>query len=343
MTANEIYANIFCMSKKKQAQKQKTEPVKAPEPTKETNPSEVIKAPELRIIEAPCKIVGMSNEEYHSRKDFIGSSDLKSFRKNGEHYYYKVLSGKYEFEETDSVRLGKTVHTRLFDGEEVFKATYAVGPNSRKGSKAWLEFEANNPGKTLINEEIFEKSEKIIEKLKADPVAGLILNEPAENEVSYFWVEKVNFADKDGNLVTVNVPCKCRPDTLLKKSLIFDLKTTITASPLIKEFPTQCNNLGYHISHKHYCQGIKAVDNVDPAFMYLAIETDEPYSLSAFEPNEKFLRAADIEWRLLMQRHAMALYYGTYKSYGEGIIELDFPKYTLSELEQSAIKEGIEI
>ena len=86
-------------------------------------------------IEKNCIVRGMPNEVYH-KMPALSNSGLKTLLDCPAKYYYKYLSGEYQFKEKPHFKIGKAVHCYLLEGKEAFEAIY------------WL-----NPYKDLVKEE----------------------------------------------------------------------------------------------------------------------------------------------------------------------------------------------
>lgn len=89
------------------------------------------------------------------------------------------------------------------------------------------------------------------------------------------------------------VVCKARLDWLRDdKTAIDDLKST-AASAAPEAWPRTAFGIGADLQQAFYVRGARAVLGVEPVFRFVAVETDPPYSLTAFTMAPSALAVAD--------------------------------------------------
>lgn len=138
---------------------------------------------------------------------------------------------------------------------------------------------------------------------------------------SYFYKENFikDFGEAESSYFSeVNgIKVKCRPDYFnLSKNIIIDLKTTSNyngANP--NEFLKAVANYGYYIQAQWYLN-ITGAKN----FLFVALETTEPYCFAVYELDQSFLDlAVEKIGKALSIYKNLALYSKEYKSeFGDG-------------------------
>jgi PDDEXK-like uncharacterized protein DUF3799 len=74
---------------------------------------------------------------------------------------------------------------------------------------------------------------------------------------------------------------RCRPDLFARAqwgNVVVDYKTTENAAPEV--FAKQIGRMGYDLQAEFYTRGIKAIDEKEPTFVFLAQEVTKPYACS---------------------------------------------------------------
>lgn len=214
-------------------------------------------------FEVPSKII-LTSKEYHAHPA-IGSTSLKHILRSPAHYKYEKENPS---EPTPAMQLGTAIHEAILE-PNLFEANSIVmpefsGTGSRAAKEAWL---IENNGKTILKQEDYDNTMRLLDVLKKHPYTkGLLTNGAAEE--SYFW------QDERTGLV-----CKCRPDYLRDGNIIVDTKTTRDADPHV--FPKQIANLKYHVSAAHYLAGVSAVEKQKFSdFILIAIEPKPPFGIT---------------------------------------------------------------
>jgi hypothetical protein len=178
-------------------------------------------------IKKPCIIRNMPNEVYHSMPA-LSNSGLKTLLDCPAKYYYKYLSGEYEYKEKPSFKIGKAAHMYLLEGRKAFEQVYWHNPYSELNKNELLEklysMGYDDSIKRLLVSDLMElllDKEGIVPKqihlnkselnqvicmarnAKADKRTANALSQKGESELSIFWQD-----EKTG------VWLKCRPDFL---------------------------------------------------------------------------------------------------------------------------------
>lgn len=205
-------------------------------------------------------VEGIPIDEYHAGPE-VSNSALSVLAAKTPAHYKLYTEGKIK-RETKSLSLGQHLHCMVLE-PEVFAANYAIGPDVRKNSKIWKEFEAENQGKELLkrseHDELLETKNALLARCK---VSEKLLTAPGKTEVSFFWTDE-----------QTGVDCRARADKLIEHddyAIIVDLKSTRDASP--HGFAKAVNNYGYHRQDQFYTQGVSKVLGKPVMFYFIAIE-----------------------------------------------------------------------
>lgn len=258
------------------------------------------------------------NEEYHSMKH-LGSSDIKLIDQKSVLHYLE--SKKKVNAPSPAMEFGTAVHTAVLE-PELLSSSYAVSQKfdlrTKAGKISKAKFEAENEGKTIINQEQFEKIHAIKNSVLSHPVAPLLLKGGIA-ERSFFW-----------NDPATDLPLKCRPDYYFD-DIIVDLKTTRDASS--ESFAKDMYNFGYHISAAHYCNGVQAVTNRPvKAFIFLCVESETPHAIALYTLNAESMNLGRIviERALLKYQSYLENPESVFSGYPSEIQEISLPNWAFS-------------
>ncbi len=208
----------------------------------------------------------MTNEAYHQR-DEISCSQIKTILKNP----YEFLA-KVKREPSKAMDFGSCVHKLVLEPDE-FNNEFAIMPDidkrTKEGKELYAQFMTQHEGKTLLNNEDFERA-RWCSQIALEIAGTFFKNGKAEQ--SYF-------GELDG------VPVRCRPDYYIEdKGIIIDVKTTADASK--DGFTKSVANFGYHIQNAFYIDTMRSLGLKAEKFMFVAIETKEPFMIGLYELDE---------------------------------------------------------
>jgi len=184
-------------------------------------------------------IINSTNTEYHASRSHLSSSMLKLILQSPEAFYEKWFGPTAPEETKDVFSEGSFVHTLLLEPHKVL-TDYAVFTGLRKQGKAWEEFRAANPGKTLLSAPQVARCEELAKAATASTAAMELLSG--------------GFAEHTMVGELLGVPVKARADYInIDKGYIVDVKTT--SMPSDKEFfSVTVRDYGYQLSASLYCQ-----------------------------------------------------------------------------------------
>lgn len=207
------------------------------------------------------EIKNLPQEDYRELK-YISASDIKLVLENP--YLYKT---KWSKPSTDNMLLGSLVHCLVIE-PKTFDKNYLILPELNLRSKTDKEnlenIKLENPKKTLIKQDIFDKAKDIADSILGSDIGRLFTG--GFGEVSYI---------KN----CYGVKCKARPDYYLKdKNIIIDLKTTKFGGANPSSFQKTIANFKYYIQAAFYLDVLEA-----DKFFFVAVETEEPYMIGLYE------------------------------------------------------------
>lgn len=253
----------------------------------------------------------ISNEDYHSRKEFLSRSSLMDFAQSPYTYWAKHINPKRPVKDTTpAMQFGTAFHTYMLE-KHLFDEQYAVKPDPVFLKDVGRElYDAH---KRVLEE--FEKSKKIVLTrdawLTLDAMANKILSskeamqliEDARIENSFFWQD-----EQSGLLL------KARPD-ILHENIIVDLKTCADASP--RAFQNSMVQGGYHVQGAMIRDAVEAtegrrINNV----INICVETKYPHNMAIYIIDEFAIDEGQTKYKQLCLDIKNAIVHNDFKDYG---------------------------
>lgn len=272
-------------------------------------------------------IIKDSNDEYHAKDDYLGSSMLKEIKRSPLHFKEKV------FKTTEALEFGSAYHMFILE-PDLFKKEYFIynqqeRPDQTKNmnatvNKEWKR-EIEMTYKNVLPKEIYQVMKDMKARLFQYPYAAWLLTK-GDNEKSHY-------------LEMNGVKCKFRPDSQHdKKRVIADLKTVADASH--DGFMKYVNNFDAHIQAAFYvdCYEQCYPGERIPQFYWVAQEKTIPYAINIFKASHQLLSVGTYEYEILMEQFKYCQETGEYKGYEVfannkfGITELSLPNWKVKEL-----------
>jgi hypothetical protein len=181
------------------------------------------------------------------------------------------LNLQYEKREAPAFDLGSAAHMLLLEGREDRIVRVQADDWRTKAAKEERD-NARANGQFPVLERQFGDMQNMVTVAKAymdstelcDIFRNAIADETTEQTV--LWQER-------------NLWYRCRPDLMSADGkIVLDYKSTASAQP---DFVArQIARMGYDTQACFYKRGIKAVTDIDPAFVFLFQEVEEPYACS---------------------------------------------------------------
>lgn len=180
-----------------------------------------------------------TNEQYHSDKSYLSSSNLKMLLKNPEQFKKEVIQGIRENKQVNAFDEGNYAHSLILEPQHI-PDEYAFFPGFRKAGADWVLFKEMNKGKILLSKPQKHRVEKWVDAYRERKEAvKLISGGMPEHSVA-------------GDLMGVNI--KVRADYInVDKGYVADVKTTSYQTD-VDTFRHVVNTLNYDLSAALYCQ-----------------------------------------------------------------------------------------
>lgn len=221
----------------------------------------------------------MSNKEYREHEG-LASSDIKRMMKSFATWKY-FKDNPQENTDTPSLKFGRCYHKFMLEPYD-FANEYAVSPKvdrrTNEGKEKYAKFLVEAGDKEVIDEETFDKLQKMQEVLYATPYVKKLIT--GEHEKSFFWTD-----EKTG------IKCKCRPDSFGKfgsQNIIVDLKTCKCAET--NAFMRDAIKYNYDVQAAHYTEGLQTIYGNDYTFVFIAQEVEAPYLVNVLQADDYFMQ-----------------------------------------------------
>ncbi len=201
----------------------------------------------------------------------LNYSSIASLLKSPAHYIAKISESPAS---TKQMNFGSAFHSYTLEPEK-FKSEYMIKTLDARtvaGKKALFEAEALK--QKIISDEDFHRIKRMDAKIKAHSIASKLLTGGEAESVLLFDLNASN-----GNLVK----CKSKVDYMFSETLI-DLKTTTDAS--VNGFTKSIENFNYFVQGSFYSHGMEKLTGKRPDFIFVAIESEPPYSVNVIKLSE---------------------------------------------------------
>jgi exodeoxyribonuclease VIII len=237
----------------------------------------------------------MTNQEYHSKTDFLSKSLLDQLHKSPAHFQAYIQGEKKE--PTASMVFGSLVHSVLFDQDD-FAIMPSCDRRTKEGKMLYEAFLETSEGKELIvTSEQHEQALLIAQSVAKHPKASALLSEGVA-EIPVF-----------GQLG--GMPAKCKPDFHNTKfNVLVDLKTTNDASPT--EFAKSVWNFRYHVQAAMYMDLTNA-----KRFFFIAVEKEAPFNCEIYELDEESIAIGRAEYLADIETYKKCLKTNNWHGYTE--------------------------
>lgn len=242
-----------------------------------------------------------SNSAYHSNKDFLSSTTIKTALKSALHYKHFKDNG---IKETDALIFGKLCHAVFLDVNSlendfiIFDTKDRPNPNmtmASKDNKAWLasiNAKAKELKRDIVKKEDLNICIEMLETVTSNKyLESVIYNKNNEFEKSFYLknFEVLNLANGKESFVNLKV----RPDIInYDNCTIYDLKTTSCADSF--NFNNDIEKYNYDLSAYLYCLVLEIITGKTWGFSWLAVEKESPYHYNLINcSHENFRRGKE--------------------------------------------------
>lgn len=228
------------------------------------------------ILELPKLII---NDEFLKVRP-LSYSSLKAFRKSPLHYIQYVTKPKLD---SDAFALGSAIDILTLQ-PELFNAKFLVTDKpeqrSNAGKSEWqnILIEAANKKLKIITPDQLRTAKICVESLMSTNESRIIIEGKKKVQVKLSWTDKGTTLPLVGY---VDFETKC-----WGSDFVVDLKSTKSADP--NDFHRDIFKYGYDLQNGTYMAGYHKTQFRFPGFIFLAVETTEPYCVSVNYCESKF-------------------------------------------------------
>ena len=255
--------------------------------------------------------------------DAVNWSSLKHMLVSPLHYKHHRESADND---TTGRKMGRLLHAMALGS---FDEEFVVYDGGDRRGKAWTDFQAANPGRTILKPNEVADVRAQAAAVRAHREASRILA-GADTEATIQWTDP-----------ETGLPCKGRLDALhLERGYLADLKGTTTLAYL----DTGCHRLGYIHQHAWYRRGLRELHGRDFDAYMIGVENKAPHDVGAWKLDTDLLKMADRELSTLVQRLADCIHADRWPGRMPDLGEILIPTWMLSdELGDSIPDEGLEM
>lgn len=230
----------------------------------------------------------------------LSPSSLKAFRKSPRHY---LMYLNKTFVQSDAMKLGSLIDCLALEPES-FKKRYLVinsKPNMRSnaGKEEWEMFasEAMLNKQSIITQEDLDTAQRSVESLYSYKVSRELLEAKKNVQGEIRWTDK-----KTGLPILGRIDFESEA---WGNKFIVDLKSARDADPDV--FNRQAYDFDYHFQAGGYLEGYHKKRFQFPSFIFLAVETSEPFNVSVNFCEQKYTEQGKVEFRgtLMAFRYCM--------------------------------------
>jgi len=221
--------------------------------------------------------------EYLGKKDYLASSDIKTFLKSPKMYYYKKYVEVRKQEPERHFSIGSAIHEIVLE-PELFNQNYLIGPKfdkrTKEGKAGYEAFMATAEGKTVLFEDEMEMIQQIAENAMNNNILTELIKD-SHRELSIYTTD-----EKTG------LKIRLRPDSFSNnKSTITDLKSCLDSSP--KKFKSDVYSYGYSISAAYYMDFANKEN-----YVFAAMEKQPPYQVSLYVLDDEMVEYGRKQYRM---------------------------------------------
>jgi hypothetical protein len=231
----------------------------------------------------------ISNDHYHSNREYKSSSALKLILKDPREYYKKYVLGESEPLKSDSLNVGSYAHTRILE-PHLEEVEYALWTGSRRSGKEWEKFVEENQGKTIItSSQKYLVDQMIANYEEAHVVIGEHGNEkdvPVSSFFSNGKAEETLCGEINGYKVKVRTDYRQEYEDY---GIISDLKTTGNSIAKKEEVAETCEYWNYPLSAALYADLLEQVTGKKHDFYFIFLCKTGTKECKIFKASESFL------------------------------------------------------
>ena len=279
----------------------------------------------MNIGQLPCKIVGLSNQEYHSLREFDGRSFFHAVETSDGVSQLWLDKGRSLWNGNSATTLGSQFDDlvtgmlggKTFDDLVVVPPAEVLDARGAKSGKAYKEWAAGQTG-VICTADQRDQFRLMVDNMLGNDAVYALWHETTETQVSVFF-------ELHGH------KCKVRPDACTP-SRWWDLKTTSHGWDRIYRSVV---DYGYDMQEALYVSGAVAL-GMDPFRMpFVFVQTVPPYGCRAFYLPEEMVANAQQRLNSVMEQVRLRRATGMYMpAEANEIVELEVPRWALKKEEE---------
>ena len=276
----------------------------------------------MTVIPGPGVYDGMPEHEYHADPVPGGSLSSSGARKLLPPSCPALF--RHELDNpatpTRALDLGTAAHRMVLGLGGSFVVVDADSYRTKAAQQARDEARAAGAA-PLLNHE-YEQVMAMADAIRAHPVAGALLcRGDVAPEQSLFWRDEEFGIWRRARLDAIRWPRS--PGGRI---LITDYKTTTCADP--RQFARSAASYGYHQQDDWYRDGVTALLDADPAFLFVAQEKTPPYLVTVCELDDDAIKAGRERNRRAMEVYAECKATGDWPPYSNDIEVISLPAWS---------------
>jgi len=233
--------------------------------------------------------VDQINERDYRNAHGLNKSSLVKFMKSPRHY---LQSLNEESDATDSMQMGTAMHSLVLrdDPNEYFAVKKKVDNRTKEGKEYSAQFEQDNKGKAIINEEQNELVQGMFKSLMKNERFSKMKSKFSHTEVGIF----ADYSHPMGNF-----RIKGMLDAYIEtEGLIVDIKSAQDAS--LDVFKWDFKKYAYGLQQVHYTHLLGKTKMPFEQFVFVVVENKPPHEVAFYTLSmNQYLKTHD-EWKMAM-------------------------------------------
>lgn len=228
-------------------------------------------------------------------------------------------------EDTNALIRGEATHYAVLE-PELFDARYAEPPQGDGRTvavkAAWAEWKLAHPNCVAIKHDDYSCAKGMNVAIRSHAEALRYIQGPGINETTLTWTDE-----------ETGEPCKARPDRICSAdgwTWVPDIKTCRSASP--RMFAKAIAEYGYHNKAAWYLDALDRVEKRPRRFLFLAVESEQPYAVALYELTDEAIEQGRQENRTALALYAECKRNKTWPGYPAGVQYIDLPKWKQKEM-----------
>lgn len=221
----------------------------------------------------------MLEAEYRSNPA-VSHSLLREIGRSPAHFAHRRDN---PVEETEAMLLGTVIHAMVLEPSQValrFARAIDADRRTKDGKAAWAAQQAEIGDRRLIPGGTWDLACRVAEAVDRDAQSSMWIDDARIGAIErpLFWTRQ-------------GVPCKGRPDSVLRDGTVLDLKTTRNGIPGF--FRNEIFRRSYNTQGAFYRSGVMADAGRWIAHVLVVVEVEAPYAVGVYRMRDDVIDEAD--------------------------------------------------